>query len=144
MGNRIYGCDDCLAVCPWNKFAAAARELRLAPREAAANPPLDELLRLDDGQFRARFRGSPIKRIGRDRFVRNALVAAGNSGETPYLHDVIALLSDAAPTVRAMAVWALHRLAGESALVHRLREEYINRESDRGVLAEWSAEFEQA
>ena len=98
-------------VCPWNKFAQAAREAKFAALPGAANPPLAELLALDDAAFRARFRGSPIKRIGRDRFVRNVLVAAGNSGETAILAAVAPLLADPSPPVRGMAVWAVRRLA---------------------------------
>src|SRR5208283_1299207 len=107
MGNRIYGCDDCLAVCPWNKFAKAAREARFAALSGADNPPLADLLGLDDATFRARFRGSPIKRIGRDRFIRNVLVAAGNSKDPGLLRGILPLLEDASPLVRGMAVWAV-------------------------------------
>jgi len=111
MGNRIYGCDDCLAVCPWNKFAAEARESRYAAREGLDAPPLRELARLDDASFRARFSGSPIKRIGRDRFVRNVLYAIGNSGD-PALRDAAqALLDDPDPAVRDAARWAVARLS---------------------------------
>ena len=110
MGNRIYGCDDCLAVCPWNKFAEAASELRY--RGLIAAPPLDELAALDDAGFRARFSGSPIKRIGRDRFVRNVLYAIGNSGQ-PRLRSVAAgLADDADPAVADAARWAASRLGG--------------------------------
>ncbi len=136
MGNRVYGCDDCLAVCPWNKFAKMAREMRFRPREAAHNPPLAELLQLDDAQFRARFRGSPIKRIGRDRFVRNVLVAAGNSGNPALLHDIMPLLSDTSPLVRGMAVWASRRLA-DADREAELKEKYAPQESDVLVCAEW-------
>jgi epoxyqueuosine reductase len=110
MGNRIYGCDDCLAVCPWNKFAAATREAKLAARDDLVEPPLRDLVALDDAGFRARFSGSPIKRIGRARFVRNVLIAIGNSGR-PELADAVApLLSDADPVVREAAGWALGEL----------------------------------
>ncbi|HWJ19676.1 MAG TPA: tRNA epoxyqueuosine(34) reductase QueG [Geobacterales bacterium] len=136
MGNRIYGCDDCLAVCPWNKFAEAAREMRFRPGEGAHNPPLAELLQLDDAQFRARFRGSPIKRVGRDRFVRNVLVAAGNSGNPALLHDIMLLLSDTSPLVRGMAVWASRRLA-DADREAELKERYASKESDVLVCAEW-------
>src|SRR5688500_4436025 len=97
MGNRIYGCDDCLAVCPWNKFAQAGRETRLAAREELGNPPLADLARLDDAAFRALFRKSPVKRIGRDRFVRNVLIAIGNSGEPQLAHGAERLLADPSP-----------------------------------------------
>jgi epoxyqueuosine reductase len=111
MGNRIFGCDDCLAICPWNKFASTAREAKLSVRGVCDNPPLAELLLLDDAAFRARFRGTPIKRTGRDRFLRNALIAAGNSGDVSLVPPVEARLDDASPLVRAMAAWALARLA---------------------------------
>jgi epoxyqueuosine reductase len=109
MGNRIYGCDDCLAVCPWNKFAVAARDIGYAPRHGA--PPLAELAALDDAAFRARFAGSPIKRIGRGRFVRNVLYAIGNSGETGLRDLALGLCGDADPVVADAAAWAAARLA---------------------------------
>jgi epoxyqueuosine reductase len=137
MGNRIYGCDDCLAVCPWNKFAQSARELRLAPRDAANNPPLSELLALDDHAFRERFRGSPIKRIGRTRFLRNVLVAAGNSGDPGFLHHISPHLRDEAPIVRGMAVWAVRRIARGADPEPRLRSEFYLTERDEGVRREW-------
>ncbi len=111
IGNRIYGCDDCLAVCPWNKFARAANAA-YAPREGAAAPLLAELAALDDAAFRARFSGSPIKRTGRGRFLRNVMVAMGNSGMPALLPHVEAALTDADPLVRGHAVWAASRLAG--------------------------------
>ncbi len=111
IGNRIYGCDDCLAVCPWNKFAdTAARHAKLAPREDLVDPDLEELLALDDAAFRAKFSGSPIKRVGRDRFVRNCLIAAGNSGDAALVPRVRALLGDDDPVVAEAAEWALARL----------------------------------
>jgi epoxyqueuosine reductase len=111
MGNRIYGCDDCLAVCPWNKFAVAAREMGYQPKHGL--PELAELARLDDAAFRARFSGSPIKRIGRDRLVRNVLYAIGNSG-LPGLAPVAAeLVGDPDPAVAEAARWALERLKGD-------------------------------
>ena len=136
MGNRIYGCDDCLAVCPWNKFAQAAREAKFSALPGAANPPLAELLPLDDAAFRARFRGSPIKRIGRDRFIRNVLVAAGNSGEPELLAGVLPLLADPSPLVRGMAVWAVRRLAKQE-LAEALKAKHYADERDASVLAEW-------
>ena len=121
MGNRIYGCDDCLAVCPWNKFAQATHEAKLAARDDLDAPPLAELAALDDAGFRARFSGSPVKRIGRDRFVRNVLIAIGNS-DAPELKPVAArLLDDAAPLVRGAAVWALGRLDPAAALAENAR-----------------------
>ncbi len=111
MGNRIYGCDDCLAVCPWNKFAqAAARHRALTPREELVEPLLAELLALDDAAFRAKFSGSPVKRTGRDRFVRNCLVAAGNSGNAALLPRVEELCGDPDPVVAEAAEWAAQRL----------------------------------
>ncbi len=115
MGNRIYGCDDCLAVCPWNKFAQAGRETRLAAREALESPALAELASLDDAAFRAFFRKSPIKRIGRDRFVRNVLYAIGNSGDAASAEAAWARLDDPALVVRDAALWALDRLQPGSA-----------------------------
>ena len=108
MGNRIYGCDDCLAVCPWNKFAQAATEIGYQPRVGA--PELAELAGLDDAGFRARFSGSPIKRIGRDRFVRNVLYAIGNSGVKPLLPVAAGLAGDADAAVADAARWAVARL----------------------------------
>src|SRR5690606_32214183 len=111
IGNRIYGCDDCLAVCPWNKFAdAASAHTAFLPREELVAPRLDELLLLDDSAFRAKFSGTPIKRIGRDRFVRNCLIAAGNSGNLALLAPVTALLDDPDPVVAEAAQWAAGRL----------------------------------
>lgn len=112
LGNRIYGCDDCLAVCPWNKFARAGREQKLAAREALRAPGLAELSRLDDAAFRALFSKSPVKRIGRDRFVRNVLYAIGNSGEPALAAEARRLLEDPSPVIRDAAEWALERLSG--------------------------------
>ena len=136
MGNRIFGCDDCLAVCPWNKFASAAHEAKLSVRAESDNPPLSELLKLDDASFRARFRGTPIKRTGRDRFLRNVLIAAGNSGDETLVPQVEARLSDASPLVRAMAVWALSRLAPDWAAA--VRELEAQGEGDPAVADEWA------
>ncbi len=142
IGNRIYGCDDCLAVCPWNKFAREASEAKLRARDSARSPALSELLALDDAAFRARFSGSPIKRIGRDRFIRNVLIAAGNSGDQGLRAQVIALLDDASPLVRAMAVWALARLQltdGGGTDWERMKSAHLPGESDAVVRAEWKA-----
>jgi epoxyqueuosine reductase len=136
MGNRIYGCDDCLAVCPWNKFAEAGREAQFAAMECADNPPLSALLKLDSDAFRFLFRGSPIKRIGRDRFLRNALVAAGNSGDALLLDGIEPLLDDRSPLVRGMAVWALRRLATAKQAA-RLKAMRYHKEADAGVIEEW-------
>ena len=110
IGNRIYGCDDCLAACPWNKFAALASEMKLVARDDLKAPRIADLLTLDDPAFRTHFSGSPVKRIGRDRFVRNVLIAAGNSGDRGLIDPCIRLADDAAPVVRGMAAWALSRL----------------------------------
>ena len=111
IGNRIYGCDDCLAVCPWNKFAQAGREAKLAARDALRAPQLAELARLDDAQFRALFSKTAVKRTGRDRFVRNVLIAIGNSGDAALASEAERLLDDASPLVRGAAVWALQPIA---------------------------------
>ena len=137
MGNRIYGCDDCLAACPWNKFAASARANRaFAARAELAAPELADLLVLDAASFRQVFAGSPIKRIGRDRMVRNALIAAGNSGEAGLVAPVAALLDDRAAIVRGAAIWALGRLDPAALAAARGR---IAAEDDPAVLAEWAA-----
>ncbi len=110
IGNRIYGCDDCLAACPWNKFAASSSEMKLKAREDLKEPSIAFLLTLDDPTFRTFFSGSPVKRIGRDRFIRNVLIAAGNSGDTSFVPQCRLLADDGSPVVRGMAVWALKRL----------------------------------
>ena len=115
LGNRIYGCDDCLAVCPWNRFAQATRHAKLAARADLAAPPLAELVALDDAGFRARFAGSPIKRIGRNRFVRNVLIAIGNSGDRTLLPCIAPLASDPDPVVADAAAWARARLETQDA-----------------------------
>lgn len=138
MGNRIYGCDDCLAVCPWNKFAKRGHEQKLSAREELKAPALADLLVLDDAAFRALFARSPVKRTGRDRFLRNVLIAAGNSGDAGLLPLIEALLADPSPLVRAMAVWATGRLA-ESARVVHLKEKLLPGETDPQVASEWDA-----
>lgn len=137
IGNRVFGCDDCLAVCPWNKFAETARDVRLRALGDDPTIPLGDLLQLDDAAFRKRFAGTPLKRTGRDRVVRNALIAAGNSGDASLLPRIIALLDDASPLVRAMAVWAARRLAGERDL-QPLRKRSLAHERDGHVVAEWN------
>jgi epoxyqueuosine reductase len=139
IGNRVYGCDDCLAVCPWNKFAKAAAEMRFKPSHAADNPPLAELLALDDAGFRLAFKGSPVKRIGRDRFVRNALVAAGNSGNAELLNGISPLLKDGSPLVRGMAIWAVRRLASEREQAE-FKTIFAQAETDPAVRFEWECE----
>ncbi|MEM1161870.1 MAG: tRNA epoxyqueuosine(34) reductase QueG [Pseudomonadota bacterium] len=136
IGNRIYGCDDCLAACPWNKFAeAGAANLAYAPKEVEP-PRLAELARLDDTAFRERFRGSPIKRIGRDRFIRNILIAIGNSGDLTLIEDTIPHLGDPSALVRGAAVWALSRLMTPAAFRAIYRAD-----ADADVQAEWTAAF---
>ncbi|MBH0238671.1 tRNA epoxyqueuosine(34) reductase QueG [Methylobrevis albus] len=142
IGNRIYGCDDCLAVCPWNKFAAAGAELKLAARADLERPAIAEFLGLDDAGFRSRFSASPVKRIGRERFLRNVLIAAGNSGVTELVEPVAALLDDPAPVVRGAAVWALTRLAPARAAAERLAR--AAEEDDAEVAAEWRVVGEPA
>jgi epoxyqueuosine reductase len=136
IGNRIYGCDDCLAVCPWNKFASEAAEARLKARDDLRAPLLAELAALDDAAFRKLFSGSPIKRIGRDRFLRNVLIALGNSGEPDLAPVAAARLADASPLVRAMAVWALSRLQ-TNELFEQLKARHFPAEPDDAVAAEW-------
>ncbi|MBU1347818.1 MAG: tRNA epoxyqueuosine(34) reductase QueG [Alphaproteobacteria bacterium] len=136
-GSRIYGCDDCLAVCPWNKFAVSSREARLTAREALVSPRLADLAALDDAAFRALFSKSPIKRIGRDRFVRNVLYAIGNSGDQALIASAETLLDDASPLVRGAAVWALSRLTAVEAF-EAAREAALTEETDESVLAEWA------
>ena len=142
IGNRIYGCDDCLAVCPWNKFAVTGRETKLAAREALRAPALADLARLDDAAFRALFAKSAVKRIGRDRFVRNVTIAIGNSGDASLAGEAERLTSDPAPLVRGAAVWALGQLAPErlAALGATLQPA----ESDDGVAEEWTAALADA
>jgi len=135
IGNRIYGCDDCLAACPWNKFAAAASEMKLQAREDLKEPSIAFLLTLDDPGFRAFFSGSPVKRIGRDRFIRNVLIAAGNSGDREFIGACRQLSADPSPAVRGMAIWALSQLmsAGEFSSFAAERPD----EKDAHVLDEW-------
>ena len=138
IGNRIYGCDDCLAVCPWNKFAAAAHANRaFHPRAELAAPALADLLALDDAGFREVFAGSPIKRIKRDRMVRNAAIAAGNSGDPALIEPVAALLDDDAAVVRGAAIWALARLDPERFIAECDRR--AAEEDDTTVREEWQA-----
>ena len=134
-GNRIYGCDDCLAACPWNKFAKSAQEMRLQARDNLRSPPLSALLALDDAAFRALFTKSPIKRIGRDRFIRNVLHAAGNSGDHSLIPQVESLLDDPAPVVRGTAIWALRQL--DPSRFEHLRRDREGLEGDIAVQAEW-------
>ena len=135
FGNRIFGCDDCLAVCPWNKFAAVARETALVTRRDIDMRPLSELLQLDDAGFRALFAKTPVKRTGRNRFIRNCLIAAGNANDTALAAPVRALLDDESPLVRGAAVWALSQLAPEEYAQARAR---ASQEVDDSVREEWA------
>ena len=135
IGNRIYGCDDCLAVCPWNKFAQEGREMKLKAREQLRAPSLSELSQLDDAAFRALFAKSPVKRIGRDRFVRNVLVAIGNSGDAALAAEATRLLDDPSGLVRGAAVWALSQLMRGDAFAKLVRAR-IAHEADPDVRAE--------
>ena len=134
MGNRIYGCDDCLAVCPWNKFARATSEMKLKAR--GEPPALSTLATLDDAGFRALFRKSPVKRIGRDRFLRNVMIAIGNSGDIELAKSAQAALGDASALVRGAAVWALSRLLPEEDF-KRLASSHAAAEPDPLVASEW-------
>ena len=136
MANRIYGCDDCLAVCPWNKFAQPTREAAFLPRAELTAPRLADFLGLDDAGFRRVFSGSPIKRIGRDRFLRNVLIALGNAADPKAAPAIEALLDDTSPLVRAMAVWALAQLLPREIMA-ALHRDHASQESDPGVREEW-------
>jgi epoxyqueuosine reductase len=138
MGNRIFGCDDCLAVCPWNKFAQVASEAKLRAREDLVSPALDDLAGLDDAAFRKLFSGSPVKRIGRVRFIRNVLIAIGNSGDKNFIPSAESLLNDHSPLVRAMAVWALAQLLAVADF-QQLRKAHERNETDLAVKVEWNS-----
>lgn len=138
MGNRIYGCDDCLAVCPWNKFAGATDEAAYRSRPGMGDARLEDLLQLDDAAFRLKFSGSPIKRIGRDRFIRNVLIAAGNAGQPSLAPRVRMHLEDPSPVIRGTAIWALSRLLPPQEF-ERLKQALSSLEGDTAVKAEWDA-----
>ncbi len=140
IGNRVFGCDDCLAVCPWNKFAEAASDARMAFRDDLSAPPLRELARLDDAAFRTRFAGTPVKRTGRDRVVRNVLIAIGNSGNAGLAEEAVRLLDDPSALVRAMAVWAVAQLCPPER-VKALRRDRMG-EANAGVSREWRNTFQ--
>jgi epoxyqueuosine reductase len=137
IGNRIYGCDDCLAVCPWNKFAETAREVKLQARDDLKSPPLAFLLTLDDASFRSFFSGSAIKRIGRERFIRNVLIAAGNSGDRSLIAPAAEFLGDQNPLLRGAAVWAFSRLATDCEFAEEAAARQTL-EQDETILAEWA------
>jgi epoxyqueuosine reductase len=137
MGNRVYGCDDCLAICPWNKFAQQGREAKLAARESLQAPSLADLADLDDAAFRALFRKSPVKRTGRDRFMRNVLIAIGNSDDPSLSVKAEKLLHDPSPLVRGAAVWALAKLL-PAQKVAAIARQYRPHETDVTVLKEWA------
>lgn len=138
MGNRIYGCDDCLAACPWNKFAQTAREVKLQARDDLKSPDLKMLLMLSDAEFRSFFTGSPVKRIGRDRFIRNCLIAAGNAEDGALADEIKPHLEDSNPIVRGAAVWAL-QMQLECQAFHALKGQYLPQEKNASVIAEWNA-----
>jgi epoxyqueuosine reductase len=138
IGNRIFGCDDCLAVCPWNKFARTTAETRLAARADLAAPPLADLAALDDAAFRRLFAGTPVKRTGRDRFLRNVMIAVGNSGAADLADAAVARLTDDSPLVRGMAVWACGQLLAPET-VRSLHRRYAEYEADPHVRDEWRA-----
>jgi epoxyqueuosine reductase len=139
IGNRIYGCDDCLAVCPWNKFAHQTNEPDLEARLELRWPRLADFVQLDDTTFRQVFSGSPVKRVGRNRFIRNVLIAIGNSETSELIPHVEAKLADESPLVRAMAVWALSRLVSPGSF-EKLRKFHQNNEIDIEVRQEWGAQ----
>lgn len=141
IGNRVYGCDDCLAACPWNKFASAAREIKLVARDDLKAPDLGALATLDDGGFRTLFSGTPVKRIGHARFLRNVLIGVGNSGDKALLPQAILALGHDFPLVRGMAVWACARLMERAPFMDLAREQ-LTQEEDEGVRAEWTQELE--
>jgi epoxyqueuosine reductase len=143
IGNRIYGCDDCLAVCPWNKFAQAGRETKLAARDALRAPSLADLAKLDDAAFRTLFAKSPVKRIGRDRFIRNVLIAIGNSNDGALAAAAERLLDDASPLVRGAAVWALSQLMERERFFARAASA-VSAEPDESVRDEWRRAGEDA
>jgi epoxyqueuosine reductase len=141
MGNRIFGCDDCLAVCPWNKYAQVAHEAKLAARQALRAPLLADLARLDEAAFRALFAKSPVKRAGRDRFVRNVLTAIGNSEDPALAGEAERLLTDASGLVRGAAIWALGRL--DPSRLHEIAAARRAAEDDPMVEAEWLAALDE-
>ncbi len=141
MGNRIFGCDDCLAVCPWNKFAARTREVKLSARADLDLPSLEILSQMDQKGFHKTFANSPLRRLGHARFLRNVLIALGNSAESKLLGCAEARLGDADPVVRGAAVWAVRRLASKQRAL-LLASRYQRAEADGGVAREWTANLQ--
>ena len=137
IGNRVYGCDDCLAVCPWNKFAKKTNESGFRPRDDLIEPDLKSLTYLDDQGFRTKFRSSGIKRIGRDRFIRNVLIAIGNSRNIDFVDQILILLKDKSDIVRAMAVWALKQISSLKDF-NKYKDNYLRNEKNEQVLQEWT------
>lgn len=137
LGNRIYGCDDCLAACPWNKYAKISKEIAFQPREELTAPRLAELVGLDDPSFRTLFSGSPVKRLGRNRFIRNVLIGLGNEGCAAHIDNIEPLLEDPSSIIRVAAVWACARLMSEPEFA-ALRDKYRRGEKDQDVLEEWA------
>ena len=136
IGNRIFGCDDCLAICPWNKFASLAKEQKLAAKVGTDLPPLTDLLNLDDAGFRQFFAGTPVRRVGYERFLRNVLIAAGNSGDVDLMSLITPFLDHSSALLRVMAIWALRQLADDH-IWQRLRDAYLPNERDQSVRREW-------
>lgn len=136
MGNRIYGCDDCLAACPWNKFASVSREMSFHAKKDLEAPLLGDLVRLDDPSFRTLFSGSPVKRLGRNRFIRNVIIAIGNSRQDQYVEDLEILLNDPSPIIRLAAVWALGQIVSADHF-QKLQTAAEAAEVDEAVLEEW-------
>jgi len=137
MGNRIYGCDDCLAICPWNKYAQETSEIKLKAREDLSAPDLEELAQLDDKSFRTKFSGSPIKRIGRNKFLRNVMIAIGNSKDQSLKEIALQNCKDENPMVRAASIWALSRLE-EPTRFTDMRIKALKSETDESVVEEWN------
>ena len=141
IGNRIYGCDDCMAICPWNKFAQQTSEMKLVERDDLARPDLEYLMKLDDAAFRKFFSGSPVKRIGRNRFLRNVLIAVGNSGNANFIPAVKIHLDDPDPNVRGASIWALRMLVPDD-IIATIRSKHLATEKDESVRREWSDNLE--
>jgi len=137
IGNRIYGCDDCLAVCPWNKFAQKTDEVSFKSREDLVEPDLENLVNLDNESFKKKFSQSSIKRIGRDRFIRNVLIAIGNSKNSKFIESVQSLLTDSSIIVRSMAVWALKKIMNDFDF-NKIKEIYLINEHEKDVILEWN------